>query len=85
MNPDFNYNHDETKLNLALGVDENFVSEISSKIATLCSTLVTEKKGLNLTLIIEELVASFPDEYIVTLAAFYIKDRLDQFEKSKSS
>jgi hypothetical protein len=83
MNPDFNYNHDKSNLDEALGLEKDFSENLTKKIVLITSTLA-DKETLSISTIVEEMVAICSSEQIALLAAFYIKGQLDGFiEKIK--
>ena len=80
MNPDFNYNHDKSNLDEALGLEKDFSENLTKKIVLITTTLA-EQETLSISTIVEEMVAVCSDEQIALLAGFYIKGQLDGFMK----
>jgi hypothetical protein len=80
MNITFNYDHTKSDLGEALGIPENYDELISDKIGQLVKILQVGKSvkdnGSSVSEIIEEMIATLPDDYIAILAGTYIKDIL---------
>ena len=90
-NPGFTFKHDEDSLNDALGLPENTLESIGTKIIGLVQTFEAEddaegkKEGtVSCSKIIEKMIDTFTDVEILVLASIQIKESIINAEKKAS-
>jgi hypothetical protein len=82
----FTFDHGQKKLNKAIGVEENYLTDLKNNVLEIIkNSMFTETKQIredfSPSMLVEECLHNFSYNQLVILASFYLRDKLDDFEK----
>lgn len=82
----FTFDHGQKKLHKAIGVQEEYLDELSEKVATVIRTLKCDDVKQEMidcapSQIVEALLSELSYSQLVLLASFYVRDKVEELEE----